>query len=417
MERKLGKLFQRNKKALTAEQKLKRKRRRRIIWLSIIGTLIIIRLILPYIVLRYVNNKLAHLEEYYGHVEDIDLHLYRGAYEIKDMHLVKKVKTGRVSDTIPFFRSPSIDLSVEWSSLWEGSIVGEIVVEQPVLNFVREAHKGEDVRADTADFFQLVDDLMPITVNRFDIHKGEIHYVDPEPRLDVAMKNIEVTATNLTNVTDSKELLPATLKGTGDAYAGKFSLNMKFDGLAKVPTFDMNAEMKSLNLVQLNDMLREYGNFDVKKGHFNMYTEFAAKDGKFGGYVKPIVKDLDVVQWTKEEGDFKQILWETLIGTTAEILQNQKEEQLATNVPINGTFDKSHVNLWHAIGYVLRNAFLHALKPSFDHTININQLKGGKKTLLEQVFDAKGDGKNDGGDKKDQRKNRRETRREEQKKQ
>lgn len=400
------------KKARTPEQKLKRKRRRRIIWLSIIGGLIIFRLILPYIVLKYVNNKLANLEEYYGHVEDIDLHLYRGAYEIKDIRIVKKVEKGNKLDTIPFFKSPSIDLSIEWSAIFDGAIVGEIAVESPVVNFVKEKHKGEDVRADTADFAQLVDDLMPVTINRFDIHNGEIHYRDLEasPKLDIAMKNINVTATNLTNVTDSKELLPATLKATGEAYQGKFTLNMKFDGLAKVPTFDMNTEMKNLNLVLLNDMLREYGNFDVKKGTFSMYGEFAAKEGTFGGYVKPFLKDLDVVQWNKAEGDFKQILWETVVGSTAEVLQNQRKEHLATKIPINGTFDNAHLNKWHAISYVLRNAFLKALRPSLDNSISINKLKDSdKKTILERVF---------GGDpdKKEARKQKRAKRKSERKK-
>ncbi|HLP54127.1 MAG TPA: DUF748 domain-containing protein [Fluviicola sp.] len=400
------------KKARTPEQKLKRKRRRRIIWLSIIGGLIIFRLILPYIVLKYVNNKLANLEEYYGHVEDIDLHLYRGAYEIKDIRIVKKVEKGNKLDTIPFFKSPSIDLSIEWSAIFDGAIVGEIAVESPVVNFVKEKHKGEDVRADTADFAQLVDDLMPVTINRFDIHNGEIHYRDLEasPKLDIAMKNINVTATNLTNVTDSKELLPATLKATGEAYQGKFTLNMKFDGLAKVPTFDMNTEMKNLNLVLLNDMLREYGNFDVKKGTFSMYGEFAAKEGTFGGYVKPFLKDLDVVQWNKAEGDFKQILWETVVGSTAEVLQNQRKEHLATKIPINGTFDNAHLNKWHAISYVLRNAFLKALRPSLDNSISINKLKDSdKKTFLERVF---------GGDpdKKEARKQKRAKRKSERKK-
>lgn len=372
----------------TPEEKRKRKKRRWIIWLSIISVLVIFRLILPYIVLRYVNNKLSNLEEYYGHVEDIDIHLYRGAYEIKDIHIVKKVGDKKPTDTIPFFKSPSVDLSIEWSSLFKGAIVGEIGVEKPVLNFVKEKHKGEDVRADTADFRQLIDDLMPVTINRFDIHQGEIHYHDLEakPKLDIAMKNLNVTATNLSNATDSKELLPATLKATGEAYQGVFSLNVKFDGMNQTPTFDLNTELKGLNLVLLNDMLREYGNFDVKKGTFSMYAEFAAKEGKFGGYVKPLLKDLDVVQWTKEEGDFGQILWETVVGSAAEILQNQKKEQLATKVPINGTFDKAIANKWQAISYILRNAFLQALQPAIDHSININKLKEDKKTLLERVF-------------------------------
>jgi len=377
------------KKVLTPEQRKKRRRKRRIIWFSIIGILIIFRLILPWIVLRYVNNKLENLEEYYGHVDDIDIHLYRGAYEIKDIRIVKKVEKGQKKDTIPFFSSPSIDLSVEWSAIFDGAIVGEIGVERPIINFVKEKHQGEDVKADTADFRQLVDDLMPITINRFDIHNGEVHYRDLEakPKLDLAIKNINLTATNLTNSSDKKDVLPATMKATAEAYQGKFDLNVKFDGLNKVPTFDLNTRVTGVNLVLLNDMLREYANFDVKKGTFSMYGEFAAKKGKFGGYVKPILKDLDVVQFTKEEGNLRQILWETLIASTAEILQNQRKEQLATKIPISGSFDNAKINTWRAISFVLRNAFLNALKPSLDNSISINKLnEGGKKTFLEKVF-------------------------------
>lgn len=396
--------------ARTPEEKKRRKRKRRIIWGSILGALIIFRLILPYIVLHYVNKKLGGLEEYYGHVDDIDLHLYRGAYEIKDMRILRKEKKGTKIDTIPFFTTPSIDLSIEWSAIFDGAIVGEISVEKPVINFVKEAHKGEDVRADTSDFADLVDDLMPVTINRFDIHNGEVHYRDlsARPRLDIAMKNINITATNLTNVTDSKDLLPATLIGTAEAYDGKFYLTVKFDGLAKKPTFDLSTELKGLNMVLLNDMLREYANFDVKKGTFSLYGEFAAKNGSFGGYVKPFMTNLDIVQWNKEEGNFKQILWETVVASTAEILQNQRTGELATKIPINGTFDDPDINTWHAISYVLRNAFLHALRPSLDNTININRLKDkDKKTLLERVFGKDPDKKAERKAKKAKRKSER----------
>lgn len=423
MEKKQTRLSRKERKqAMTPEERKKRKRKRRIIWLSIISVLIIFRLILPYIVLKYVNGKLENLEEYYGHVDDIDIHLYRGAYEIRDIRILKRVekngKTGE-KDTIPFFKSPSIDLSIEWRAIFHGAIVGEISVEQPVVNFVKDRHKGEDVKADTADFAQLVDDLMPVTINRFDIHNGEIHFRDLEarPKLDIVMRNINITATNLTNVTDSKELLPASLTASAEAYEGKFALNAKFDGLAKKPTFDMNTSMKGLNLVLLNDMLREYGNFDVKKGNFSLYGEFAAKEGKFGGYVKPFMKDLDIVQWNKEEGDFKQILWETLVASAAEVLQNQKKEQLATKVQFGGSFDKVHLNTWRAISYVLRNAFLHALKPSVDNSININRLnEGGKKTFLEKIFGGNPEKKEARKEKREARKEKREQRKNERKK-
>lgn len=367
----------------------RRKKKIRTILVSIIVLLIIFRLFLPYIVLHYVNKKLGELKEYYGHVEDIDIALLRGAYIIKDIELVKIGNDQGEKDTIPFFRSNAIDLSVQWKAIFKGSIVGEIYVEDPVLNFVKGKHKNEDAKADTADFRQLIKDLMPLTVNHFEISNGEIHYIDQfsSPKVDVALKELAVVANNLSNVNDSTKLLPAHADATGKAYEGDFKLKVDFDALQKTPTFDMSAEITHVNLVLLNDFLRAYGNFDVKKGDFGLYTEFAGKEGGFGGYVKPVLKDLDIVQWTKEEGNFKQILWETLVGSAAELLQNQNKEQLASKVNIKGRFDDPSINLWRAISYVLRNAFVHALKPTIDNSISIKKLDDAKdKTFLEKIF-------------------------------
>jgi predicted nucleic acid-binding Zn ribbon protein len=374
------------------QKKAKRKKRRRIILFSIVILLVVFRLVLPYIVLHYVNDKLAHLEEYYGHVDDIDIALLRGAYVINDINLVKIEERESKSDSIPFFKSPEIDLSVEWRAIFKGRIVGEIAVDKPELNFVKGKHKNEDVKADTADFRSLIKDLMPLTVNRFEITNGKIRYIDKvsKPKVDIAMTDIMVIATNLSNVNDSTKLLPAQCDVSANVYEGKFTMKVSFDALQKQPTFDMNTNLTGVNLVLLNDFLKAYGNFDVKKGNFGMYAEFAAKEGGFGGYVKPILKDMDIVQWNKEEGDFKQILWETVIGSAAEVLQNQKEEQLATKVPIEGKFDNADVNLWRSISFVLKNAFVQALQPYVDNSININKMEEeGKKTFLEKIFGNK----------------------------
>lgn len=381
----------------------------KIVLVSLLGLLIAFRLLLPYIVLKYVNKKLGELEEYYGHVKDIDIALLRGAYVIKDIELVKTGNDQGKKDSIPFFRCPVIDLSVQWKAIFKGSIVGEIYVEDPVLNFVKGKHKDEDTKADTADFRQLIKDLMPLTVNHFEITNGQIHYIDPfsSPHVDIAMNALNIFATNLSNVNDSNKVLPASAVVTGQAYDGSFQMRVDFDALQKQPTFDMSAEITHVNLVLLNDFLRAYGNFDVKKGDFGLYTEFAGKGGGFGGYVKPILRDLDIVQWNKEEGDLGQILWETLIGSAAELLQNQNKEQFATKIEIKGRFDDPDINLWRAISFVLRNAFVRALKPSVDNTINITHLDDtSNKTFLERVFGGKKDkkkGKDNGRPKKDKK--------------
>ena len=323
----------------------------RSILLVVIIVLIVFRLLLPYIVLNYVNKKLAKLSEYYGHVEDIDISLYRGAYIIKDIKLEKR----EAKDSVPFFESPAIDISVQWKAIFKGRIVGEIYVKDPVLNFVKGKHKDENVKQDTADFKNLIKDLIPLTVNHFEIDNGEVHYIDPYclPKVDVFMKELNVYANNLSNVTDKSKALPSNLEINGKAYDGALKLYANFDGLNKVPTFDLNAEVTNVDLVLLNDFLRAYGNFDVKKGGFGLYAEFAAKEGNFGGYVKPLLNDMDIVQWNKDEGNFKQILWETIVAGGAAILTNKNTGELGTKIPINGKFDDPDINIWKAISYVL----------------------------------------------------------------
>ncbi|OFY86184.1 MAG: hypothetical protein A3F72_06940 [Bacteroidetes bacterium RIFCSPLOWO2_12_FULL_35_15] len=79
------------------------------------------------------------------------------------MKIVKVESEQNKKDTIPFFISPVIDLSIEWRVVFRGAFVGEIYVEDPKLNFVNGAHKAENIRGDTADFRQLTKDLMPLT--------------------------------------------------------------------------------------------------------------------------------------------------------------------------------------------------------------------------------------------------------------
>src|SRR5690606_14326121 len=196
----------------------------------------------------------------------------------------------------PFFSAGAVDLSVEWRALFDGSIVGEISFIAPKLIFTKDKTEVGQVAKDTADFRTLLNSFMPLKVNRFEIHNGSIQYVDhtSSPKVDIAMNNVQAVAQNLINTADKQEKLPADLKATANAYEGSLSLNMKLDALAEDPTFDLNARIEHANLVKLNDFFKAYGGFDVNKGTLGLYTEFAATEGKFKGYVKPIIKDLDV---------------------------------------------------------------------------------------------------------------------------
>ncbi|MDQ2919768.1 MAG: hypothetical protein M3R10_07835 [Verrucomicrobiota bacterium] len=115
--------------------------RSKLFWFLIVLAvlLIIVRILLPFWVRDYVNKTLDHLDDYHGHVEDVDLALWRGAYKIRQIKIVKT--SGDVP--VPFFSAPVIDLSVQWLALFHGSLVGEINFVRPELNFVNAPDKAD----------------------------------------------------------------------------------------------------------------------------------------------------------------------------------------------------------------------------------------------------------------------------------
>ena len=239
---------------------------------------------------------------------------------------------------------------------------------------------------------------MPLQVNRVEINNGQIRYIDNQskPKVDIALTDAYLLAKNLRNSYDSAVLLPASVLATANVYDGTLTFNMKLNPLADDPTFDMNAELKNTNLVKLNEFFQAYAKIDVNKGTFGLYTETAAKDGRFDGYVKPLIKDLDVLGKEDRDDNVFRKLWEGLAGSVAEIFQNQKKDQFATKVPFEGSVKSLDTNIWFAISQILQNAFIRAIQPSIDNEINIATVdakKEEKKTFLQKVFGKKEDKK------------------------
>jgi len=342
---------------------------------GIVVLLIVIRLLLPTFVLRYANRTLANLDGYYGQVADIDIALYRGAYQLDGFYL-NKVDSAS-GDQTRFFAVREIDLSLEWSSLLRGAIVGELLFDSPELIFTKEKAEIDAVARDTNDFRQLLKDFMPLRVNRFEVQNGSIRYIDStaSPLVDISLEQAHILAENLKNTSREDEKLPSTIRAQAHAYGGSLSLDMRMDALAEKATFDLTAEIKGANLPDLNDFFLAYGRFDISKGTFGLYSEFAADGGRYKGYVKPIVKDLQVVGLEDREDSFFQRAKEAIIGFVGKILENPKEEQVATRVPIEGSFGETDVLVWEAVWQVLKNAFIEALMPSVDNAININSPK------------------------------------------
>lgn len=385
----------------------KNKRKFFTVFAIVIVTLVLIRLALPYMVLHYANKTLANMDGYYGRIRDVNLALIRGAYKLNDVYLNKVDSTTRKQT--PFFSAAAVDLSIEWKALFHGSLVGELVFEDPVLIFTKEKVEPSTLRDDSTSFKELKDDFMPLQINRLEINNGNIRYRDEgsKPAVDITMTNTYVLAQNLRNSYDSSVLLPAKIAATATVYGGTITFNMKLNPLANEPTFDMNTELKNTNLKELNEFFQAYARIDVNKGTFGMYAEVAAKDGGFTGYVKPLIQDLDILGKEDRNDNVLRKLWEGIAGAASQVFKNQREDQVATKIPFEGKMENPNMNVWYAIVSVLRNAFISALQPSIDHEINIASVdnpKEEKKSFLQKVFGKKD--KNGKGDNKSEKKKR-----------
>lgn len=363
----------------------RRLRRRKVLWIalgSLLVILIALRIALPYILLRFVNKELQTIPGYTGHVDDIDVHLYRGAYTIKAIRLDKT--GGKIP--VPFFAADKADLSVEWAAIFHGRIVGKIIVVHPIINFAKgPSEETSQTEIPSKPWTQVVGKLMPLKINRFEILDGEVHYRDfySSPKVNIFATDIHILATNLSNALHQKEELPSTVEATcSGVYGAHADLHMKINPLDKYPTFTVKAELLDMDITKLNDFLSAYAKLTVRQGTISVYTEAAAKDGRIAGYTKPIIKDLHVVNWKDDKGHPLKIAWESLVGAVAWVIKNHGKDQLATKAEFEGDLKDPDINVFYIIGQLLRNGFIQALYPALENSIN-----------LSSVEDAKGDTK------------------------
>lgn len=337
--------------------------------IAIVVLLVAIRVSMPFFIVKYVNKVLNETEGYRGSISDVDLSLYRGAYQIKDLRMDQV--TNEVAE--PFINIPLTDLSVEWNALFKGAIVGEIEMQSPKLNFAFSSDSTSSQTGEEVDWTQLIKDLLPIDINRFTATNGEIALIglNAEPRMDMSFKEVDLSITNIRNVEDKDKALPSEIHATGKApdYSGNLQFDAKANLLKLVPDMDYNASFENVDLTSLNEMVEYYSGIDFEGGTLDLYSEMVIKDSKIDGYVKPLVKDMKIFKWREKDRSLGQFFKELIAGAASEVLENHKLDQFATKVPLTGTIEATETVVWPTVINVIRNAYFGAFKKQIDNTV------------------------------------------------
>ena len=380
--------------------------------IAVVALLVIARLLLPYFVLRYVNKSLADMEGYTGHVEDIDIQLIRGAYQLNDLR-IRKVN-GKIKK--PFLYIPKTDLSVEWKSLFKGKLVSEVECYEPEINFAFSESDASSQTGEEVDWTVYLKKLLPININRFAVIDGKVNLTSlvTQPRADLSLQHFQGEIRNIRNVNDEKKVLPSPVTASGNVlgYGGNMNFTANMNLLKVTPDFDYNLTFTDIQLTKLNELAKAYANIDFERGTVSVYSEMAMYDSKFNGYIKPLTKDMQIFKLNEHEGrSVGKFFTELLAQAGTAILKNQKKDQVATRIPISGTVDNVETAVWPTIFGLLRNAYVEAFKGEVDNNITLNDaFKSVKEDFKEKRAERKAERKEKRAERKAERKEKREKR-------
>ena len=372
--------------------------RRRDKYLLTLGIVVVVlvgvRLALEPVLLDYANDKLDALPSYGGHIGDLDLALLRGGYDIKDIEIVK---TG-AGQPVPFIKADRIEATVEWHSLLRGSLVAEGDLYRPQVNLVKAESEQQSQLGKEVNWVDQFKELFPFRFNTVRVHDGTLTFRAPGIQTKDALKaqHIDGALSNLTNVADSTKETFARFHFTAQVLdGGTAKLDGSIDPLTPQPTFDLNLDVKNVQLPQVNPWLTRFIKADAEKGEFELYMELAAADGRFKGYAKPVMRDVNIYSSDEPEKNPLKRLWEGLVDVAADIVENHEEDQVAARIPLSGTIENPNADLFATIGSVLHNGFVSAFARSLEGSISVRSVRQS----LKEDREAK-EGKKDEKDQK-----------------
>lgn len=338
---------------------------------TLVVLLIIVQLALPYLVRNYLNDKLRDMGAYSGHVDDVDIALWRGAYALNGLKVTKV--DGKVP--VPLLDIPRTDIAVSWHSLWyDHAVVARMDFSRPVLNFVDAgANKQASQTGEGTDWRAQLEKLLPITLNEVRVEQGKITFNNftSKPAVKLEASDIQASLYNLTNVEDADGKRDARFDGKAMLF-GQAPLDAKatFDPFSNFEDFQFRLRVTDIELKRVNSFASAYGKFDFNAGHGDVVIEAEANKGQLSGYIKPLLRDVDVFNWqqdveNQDKGFFRSV-WEALVGGTETVLKNQRKNQFATRVNLSGNVHRQDISPLQAFWEILHNGFVQAFNARYE---------------------------------------------------
>ena len=346
------------------------------LFVKVVIGLVLVRLLLPLIGLKTINWVLTNkLGTYEGHIEDFELSLYRGAYQIQKLEIKK-----RNTNLAPILTVEEMDLAIAWRALVKGVISIDVQVKRLVLNII-DSKKEENRQYGTEEknWQEALSALVPLSVQSLILENSAAYFTNQDilKALPIQLEKIALVAEDLQ--TGAKEnhqaLSPFTMTAQLQGHA-PLTLEGEFDPLAKKPRTDLNFSLVKFHPRTINNMLLAYLPLDLTSGEISIYGEMASANGDMKGYMNVFLNDVDVVAPGQNILSPRHFAIE-LLGAFANWALRNKDHTTAAHIPFErrkGKFDiDANTAFWSSVENKREK-----LPKGLENSISLKNLEGTK---------------------------------------
>ncbi|MFW5659276.1 MAG: DUF748 domain-containing protein, partial [Bacteroidota bacterium] len=252
------------------------------------------------------------------------------------------------------------------------------------LNFIANPDPRKSQLKVTKKSLERLDEIIPLELNDASVFDGEIWFFDQHtsPELSVNVDHVALVVRDLQTLYHPKDgSLPTPMLMYGETTGGgQLTVDASLNPESKPAQFDVNLRLENLYLRSVNPWLREYAKMDVEQGAFSMYAALASADNAIDGYMKPMLRHVEITTPEEKDIGFWQKIKEGLADLGKELLENE-DETIATRVPIHGNIKDPDIRVFTTVVILLRNAFFEKVIPGLN-----NNVGPGNVALMEQRY-------------------------------
>jgi hypothetical protein len=342
------------------------KQKKFIIPLVIVLVLVAVRIVLEPVLLGQINKKLETFSpELEGHVADIDLAIFRGAFGLSD--LTMKVKKADKN----FLHLKDARLSLAWREIFKGNLMADAAIDgldltvdenlPKVLKRALPPKKKDEPKKQP-----------PIRISRVDWKNVNVIFPTDKAYTNKGPFRLSAIRGRITNLFADKDTPRSFfhVEGLGSgtsSFKSVGSANLLADPVA----WDVDFQMQGFDLPAMNQFLRKKVPLTFTKGTFDLYSEVKSENGKIQGYVKPFVSNLDFIKNDEHFKNTKQWLVEVAGAIGNWIMEAHRDKTIATKVPFHYDGKNFSVDKGKAVSNVIKHGFDQELSPGVDANLHM----------------------------------------------